>query len=371
MPLTPNPFQPTFTEIASLTGEELVRLLNLLIAEGGRRSKIPPDRIDTTIRINVPDGGADAIINTGRKRSRWLGRGLTAWQFKRRWPGPARLGKEMQKGHAVQDVFRRGGGYALVLGEDLVPTDREKKEEQLRAIAAEAGSRGEVRLFAARQVAPWASEVPAALLELRPALRNFSRADYVLREARHSVNFEPDELREAIIQAIGEALFGDDPVTTHAQIQGQPGVGKTRLALELVRRLGLDQVTLYSADVSSSRELFGWVEMNDYVQAVVIVDECDEAEALALAEWGGRCQGRLRLITVGAAPKSGVGLRSPSQGHVYDLNPLEQQAMERVVRAVSSILSPEHVRWIASKTRGFVKLAVVVAEAIAERRATI
>jgi len=371
MPLTPNPFQPTFTEIASLTGEELVRLLNLLIAEGGRRSKIPPDRIDTTIRINVPDGGADAITNTGRKRSRWLGRGLTAWQFKRRWPGPARLRKEMEEGHTVQDVFRRGGGYTLVVGQDLIPTDREKKEEQIRAIAAEAGCKGEVRLFAASHVAPWVSEVPAALLELRPALRNFSRADYVLRDARHSVNFEPDELREATIQSIGEALFGHDPVTTHARIQGQAGVGKTRLALEIVRRMELDQVTLYSEDVSSSRELFGWAERNDHVQAVVIVDECGETEALALAEWAGRCQGRLRLITVGAAPKGVVGLPSRSQGYTYDLNPLEPQAMERVVRAVSSTLSPEHVRWIASRTRGFVKLAVVVAEAIAERRATI
>ncbi len=139
-------------------------------------------------------------------------------------------------------------------------------------------------------------------------------------------------------------------------------MGKTRLALELVRHLGIDTLTLYAQNVPSKR-LFWQVAADDSMEANVIIDECDHSEAQAFETLAHQCGGRLRLITVG------IGLSTTP--NIYRLSVLGQEAMERIIHAGTPTLPPDQVKWVAEKTQGYVKLAVVVAEAIARGAANI
>jgi hypothetical protein len=358
-----NVFQLTHQEIQALHELDLVRLVNRLLWHEGWRERIPPSEIRISLRINDPDGGVDALTNASERGGRFLETGLRVWQFKKTWRAKGDLEAEVRK-PAVQDAFRVGAGYTLVIGENRPARTLDRWQRELRQIATMAGCTGTVRLLDAEQVARWASAVPSALLELRSQLRGFYRADlFIQREPIHAIPFEVDAARRATVEAIRQSLFGSNPSVSHARIQGAAGVGKTRLALELVRELGLDTLTLYGANVPSSAELFDWVAANEEIEAIVIIDECEDAQAIQLETLTHQCQGRLRLIT--------IGLDSTHRRSPYVLTALERDAMERVVRAAATILTEEQVRWVAEKTQGYVKLGVAVAQGVASSNVSI
>ncbi len=287
-----------------------------------------------------------------------------AWQFKKAWPtatsktgSQTDLELELMK-TGVQEVFTEGGGYTLVLGRGVTARGAHglsAKQKILEQRARAAGCIGPVRLLAADKIASWASSDPAALFSLRPQIQTFTRADLELEYGRHAIAFEPDQPRIDIIENVAEAVLGSNPTTYNYRIQGLAGVGKTRLALEAAKHANLASVTLYSSGVPS-RTLFNWVAVNEQVRVNLIVDECDEDHCQRLVEWASHCNGRLRLITVGPGMTSGE--------FVLVLNPLSIEAMERVVAAAAP-LPDEQIRWVAAKARGYVKLAVLVAQAIA------
>lgn len=355
-----SPFTVTEADVERLDEHDLVRLMNRLLWAEGRNKGIPPDNLYLTQRIHDPDGGVDATTNNEIADSDYIPRGLTVWQFKqtKKYPSEGQLRKELRKSK-VQEGFRQGAGYTLAWGKGMAPTRQGEGKLKLQQLAEEAGCVGPVRLLVADHVAGWASEVPPALFELRPQIARYYRADQFLqREPRHAVPFEADPLRAAIIEAIKGWLLEKEGPTDHRRIQGRPGVGKTRLALEAVRAAGYDSLTLYSPGVPSS-ELFSRVAANPQVEPIVIVDECDEAEAFQLEGLARQCQGRLRLLTVGEGTTRAAG------SDVYVLDPLDVSVLERVIRAEATLLTPEQVRWVAEKTRGYVKLATSVARAVA------
>ncbi len=353
-------FQIQATRVAELPAVQLVEFVNRLIRSEGWRLGVPPDKLKTSLRIYDPDGGIDALTDTGEHEGYYLGRGEVAWQVKASWPGRSELKKELKKA-AVQAAFARGAGYSLVVGDDKPSDTQRTREEILRQLAADSGSVGQARVLHAGQLAEWASSSPGALFELNPQVREYWRADQFLqREPLHGIQFEPDEPRAASIIAIQGALLDDQPSTYHVRILGPAGVGKTRLALEAVTAAGVADLTLYAPNVPVSREFFTWVAANDSVTSIVIIDECDEAQALMLEVLARQCQGRLRLMTVGTGHETGED--------VYVLTPLDHEALRRVVRAAAPNLPDEQVRWIADQTRGFVKLAVAVARAVARRQ---
>ncbi len=160
-----NPFEVTPKRIEDLSEGEFVALVNRLIWDDARRLGLAPNDVRISMRIDDPDQGADAITNGRHRGGRSIENGLGVWQFKKSWRDLGRLRKEVEKGKAVQDIFRQGGGYTLVVGRRMVPNTQLSREAGLRAMVSAAGCSGNVRLFAAEQVAAWASSVPAAAFD--------------------------------------------------------------------------------------------------------------------------------------------------------------------------------------------------------------
>src|SRR6266508_4399986 len=102
----PSAFEITPREIENLSELDLVRLVNLLIRDEGRRLQLPPTNVKTSLRISDPDGGADAITDAGEREGPHLEDGDRVWQFKKRWPEGARRAAELRK-RAVQAAFKQ------------------------------------------------------------------------------------------------------------------------------------------------------------------------------------------------------------------------------------------------------------------------
>src|SRR2546429_455725 len=107
-----SPFRITPSNIAELTEVGLVALLNHLLWDEGRRLNLPPNALKLSLRIQEPDGGADAITDPLGKTAPHLGDGLMVWQFKQtqRWLTEKQLIEELNK-PVVQAAFSNGAGY--------------------------------------------------------------------------------------------------------------------------------------------------------------------------------------------------------------------------------------------------------------------
>jgi hypothetical protein len=357
-------FEVTAKQVADLPHEfAFVELVNRLIWDECQKRHLPAEAARLTLRIHDPDGGADAVVDAADRPGTYIPPGLTVWQFKPKWLTEKKLQTELQK-PAVQDAFKGGAGYVLVNQKGMAASLQVSRQKKLADLAKAAGCSGPVLLYVSDHVAHWASTVPAVILTFHPPfLAQYFRADEFLRlDQRHSTEFSPDDRRVAIIESIRIRVFSDAAVSISSRIQGKPGVGKSRLGLELVRALGIADLTLYGPQVPST-ELIGWIAANPDVHATLVIDECDEVVAAELAALAHQCDGRLRLITIGPGDSAGAD--------VYQVEVLPTETMEQVVRSVSSTLTGDQVRWVAERTEGYVKLAVVVAQAIAAGIASI
>ena len=190
-----SPFELHAGAIEALREDDLVRLVNTLIWDEGRRLGVPATAIRVTLRTKDPDGGIDALTDVGARDSRYLRSGEMVWQFKRSWPDRARLRDRDLAAPGAKEAFERGAGYTLVVGEGMVPRTHLSRLRTLEGLARDEGCRGPVQLLDAEQVARWTSSVPGAHLELVWSLRGYQRADRVLADGRHSTPYEPDQAR--------------------------------------------------------------------------------------------------------------------------------------------------------------------------------
>ncbi|MBF6611613.1 MAG: hypothetical protein IVW55_00610 [Chloroflexi bacterium] len=354
-----NPSEITYRDIENLPDIGVVRLVNLLIKDEGERLRLPANQVRTTLAITDPDGGIDAITDAVEKESSYFPRGSTVWQFKKSWPGtPQQREAELTK-PAVQEMFAQGSNYIMVVGHRTTPHWNRKREEALRDLAREHGCTGEVRIYEANLIAGWASTVPAARFEFHHPTGEFIRADQALRDPVHATEFEMDAGRQTILSAIKEQVFSEARQSSYARIEGEAGIGKSRLALEIVRDLGLESIVLYSQNVPSN-SFFTWVVTDPRIQPVVIVDECDETDAIRLEQWVRLAEGRLTLVSVGPMRPG-----SASGQNIYVLPRLEQAAVEQVIRSSAPTLDDMQVRRVAETTKGYLKMTIAVAGAVA------
>jgi hypothetical protein len=355
-----SPFEITEDEVKRLGEVPFVALCNRLIWVDALRARVPKDKVLISLQTKTKDEGIDADTDAGALSGEFVPPGRAVWQFKTTWKSKKSREKEL-RGAAIQQAFKAGAGYTFLLGEALVSKTHDGRQRTLEKEARAAGCTGPVRLFSASHIAAWASSVPSAVFELRPQIGEWLRADDILTSSKHNVPFEVDDARSAIMTNIKDTLFSDDPTTSFARIPGDAGIGKTRLALEVVKALGYERLTLYAMNPASA-DLFGWVAANEQVHAIVIADEVDDDESAKYEQYAEQSRGRLRLITVGR----GKG----SAPNVYVLPTLSNDAMERVVKSAAPALPPEQVRWVVERVGGYVKLAVAVAQCIARGQVT-
>ena len=157
----------------------------------------------------------------------------------------------------------------------------------------------------------------------------------------------------------------------HLHIQGPPGVGKTRFALELCRQAPWRDTVVYFQQSDDQRlpELIDSVahERAPEVRLMVVADEAQLEHLLPFRNSVERAGGRLRLVTVGSCS-------SPDPQRIPELRiePLDSTMMRGVVNGWYPAMPPEHVDYVTRLADGYVRLARLIARVVdAEREATV
>ena len=352
-----NPLHIENTEIGRLTQEQLPSVMNLLLRSEAANHQLSSEAVELSLRINDPDGGIDALVHAMNASSRWLPPGLSVWQFKAtKSLTKAQIGEEVKK-PGVRAAMEKGATYCLVLGSDTIPSKYDRMKQQLADAISSSYPEAKFRFLAAGQIAEWASNHPVMALEFDHPIGDIVPLNLMpLRQRQHTIPFEPDSARKSIIAGVQER-FGNEDGPIHLRIQGSPGVGKTRLALEIFR--AYDDVILYASEPTVA-PLLTWMIYQPNVRATIVVDECDWPEAMRIFDRAQLAERRVRVLTIGSARNLADGPET------YSLPPMDEDTMRRVVQDAASPLSPEQIRWVARVSHGYVKLATVLAIQVAK-----
>lgn len=362
-------FEVSPAEIVRLDPFAFVDVMNHLLRAEADSLGILPSDVDTTLRTTDPDGGVDAAVTAPDSLvERWIPVGRSVWQFKASDLASSKKLREEFNKPGVQAALERGGGYRLIIGEELTPIKVDNRRKWLSECLKERGLNLEQgKILFAPQIAQWASEhlAIAQLPYFRRPLGDLTRFDEWAKRRIHQVPFCEDTERHKIIATIRDILSGQNKLN-HLRIEGRPGVGKTRLALEAFRSPGLRERVLYASNPDEIPQgLFAWIRANHYVRAILIVDECDADRADRMAHHADECGGRVVVLTIGQGGALAVTTDFPEG--IFPLEILSDQKIEEIVAKVSPSLPDEAIRFVVRMASGYVKLATALGSALVRK----
>ena len=319
-------------------------------------------RIDT--QTNTPDGGVDALL-LDADRTDWLPEGTSAWQFKgRRSFTPSECAEELGRATWAQDILRAGGSYVLAASPQWGGRALENREKALRTKAAELGidvtaDPFRIRVVDANLLARWSSEFPALAVSgffNGPGGQVISFDEWSRSSAHTSVWVDSDE-KVRSITTIRDRLASDR--TTRIRIQGDSGLGKTRLAMSAVDHDNWRPLVAYLPQSENlSADVLPYLLSGERA-VIIVVDEC---EARNHDKIGERIPdgSPVKLITIGEP--SSHSLLVP----VIPPGRLEPKDVETFLRENFADLWEEARRLVAEYCDGNVRFAQIIGTRIRE-----
>lgn len=358
------PFAVSATDIANLDDDQFRRFMRELLRNeaatcGAEFIDNPGDGADEgqDAETRRPEGGSatDTFIPLG----------VAVWQYKaeKKPPSESTFKKEIGKAKPSA-VLKRNGSYCFVAQQ---PSKNEStKRDLLRKVARQKRYRAaQVNFYAQASLAERARRFPAM------ALLGFFRRplDHVHNfewwaETAQDVPFDLQSRKEELDNLVEFIRNARRPA--HVRVIGPAGVGKTRLVLEALSQTGAHAATVYAPNPHGSTftAFYRWATWHrrEIARLVLVVDECDEATAMRLR--GDAFDHELAIVLITINKVEDPDIRSSAGDLRIHLAPMTGPDVTRIIQGAARLDQSVLMR-IADITGGFVKLAIVVAKAIA------
>jgi hypothetical protein len=333
--------------LAKLQPDEAVGLFRMLLWCAVRRRGIPLNSVTVTSRVNVPDGGVDAdvapnaivpkddLLSAGNS-SFQIKTGVSATPWQKSWVRKELLGERKKPartalGEAVRHCLDRGGRFVLVcFGCDPTGAQRRKAVANLRELLKACG-------YADALVDVWGQSSLVGLIQPFPsiALRLSDRHHLPFHTheewARDAEMVKPvhfGQSQQKIVEQMRADLRGAE--FRHLRLIGEPGLGKTRLALEALRTEDLGPTVVYVRHPEDFQRsaLFNIVLRSDDVSAMtLVIDDCAERDRASIWNALRERSDRVRLITLDHGPETSTDERM----HVLQCPPLADAQIKEIL----------------------------------------
>lgn len=360
--------QVSAERIAALRDYELSELFRQLLRAHAHKVGVSADAAYVNSEDKAKDDGCDAWSGPAARPDAWLGAEETCWQLKAGVAGePSKLRGEVKK--LIPRTTLSNGGRLVVVASGST-NGKKGQDDRLAVVLGEAKVLGlpldKVFVFGAERLAEWFNEHPALAWSVSGNPAKFVQLSRWETSQQHQVQWQPAADAQMAIDAIRRDLDFDSGQVKHIHIEGPPGVGKTRFALELSRGAP------WSADVVYVRQA-AEVDVGGIIQAVtnaegarlvVVADEVQKNQLVYLNELVGYAEGRVRLVTIGHSSTP-----DPDAIRSFRISPLEDAQMRRLVQAWHAGMPREYVDFVVRFADGYVRLAQLAANAVAKNPA--
>ena len=248
-------------------------------------------------------------------------------------------------GESIRDCLDACGTYVLVCtGIDLVDSQRRDALNHIKDYLKQCG-------YQQSKVEVWSQNNLISFLDLFPSLAlwvtgrnnaNFQTHNSWTQDTNMRFPFVSGESQKELIANIQNELRRNDD-TAHVRILGEPGIGKTKLALEVTKAEDLSPLVIYCS-ASQFRES---VLMNELLRddnqfsTILVIDECDTDSRSYI--WDKlRYRGpRIKLITI-------YNDYEEQSGGItyYDTPPLGDEQIRNIVIREYQIPADQANRWV-------------------------
>jgi hypothetical protein len=357
------PFDVDPTEIANLKTSFVPFMRQLMLAERVK-VRLTGDALRLAQNENEPDGGIDAAVSN-TATSNWFPAGNSVWQFKRANVNPAALAKELRDAPAVQQALRDGESYRVVIGVGLTEQTIRSRTKALVEAAKDLKidiADEQIKVIDANQICDWIDELPSVatsthLTGSRKAMISIEAWGAARELAETYVSCDSRGTTKTSIELVAAGTQPD------LRIEGEQGVGKTRLALEVLKD-------------NDAAPLVAYVPAGDLVDAdlrafisqpgkdlILVVDNCDSALHKQLAD-GLSADSAVRIITIGEADATTFSSRP-----VAGVGEARDDELSDILNSNTN-LSPEARRVVAENSFGNVRLAIALARELSAKEAS-
>jgi hypothetical protein len=362
----------SFREILQVSQERIARLsdidLNLLVADLLRTHAYSCGADVSKVTVNTEtkaaDEGCDGWSPKPPEADPWFGSAETCWQFKAGHAGqPSRLRNEVTKGVPSKTLSAGGRFFVIASGST---SGASGEQERLAAIRSEAQTANlptsAIDVIGSERLTNWVNQYPsvAAAWANRPS--GLWRLDDWSKLQQHNVPWQASPEIQRILERLGADLDFSSGSLHHLHVQGPPGVGKTRFAMEICKGAAWGRSVIYFGNASDFRltEIIDAAVSEPDVQLMVVADEVPASQLMLLRDSIERGNGRVRLITIGPSDTP-----DPSRIPAHLVAPLDRLQMSAVLRAWHPAMPLEQIDFVTEFADGYIRLAKLAGDAIA------
>jgi len=295
-------FTPTKSEFDRLDQTSGVEFIAKLLWAESRRINISVINISISRNVNVPDGGIDVEVkDKSEPQGELIRNKLSCFQIKTgknfRPQEDHQIKKELfgsnktlekeNLGEGVKRCLDQNGAYILVCPKQLLnPEEIRKAEENNRKNFELCGYHNvHIIIIDQTKLIGVLKRYPSLILELKGITNiNFQTHSSWSNHVQMRKEFILGKTHAIDIEKVRQRLR--DPIkSAHIRILGEPGIGKTKFALETTRSQDLSPLVIYF--VSSKKFLnsgfLNYISLqdNDFT-AILVIDECDLNDSLEI-----------------------------------------------------------------------------------------
>jgi hypothetical protein len=340
--------------------ERFTEFVDALIRADMFIASLPDASIKTNLRTRISDGGVDTELTAPiPSASGGLCQNPTCWQYKARPYANVSVkerGEDPCKPYA-KNLISSGYAYRLCVADDMPPQTKADWETELdqtiRNIEATAPP---PKVVTASDLAAWANRYPTIVARFfRPQLFNLLHLDSwgpnAVAVTRNYVPVAQWAETERLLLAhtdLGKPV--QDPVL---RIQGEAGVGKTRLVYETLSKVpGLRGLVLYSLDENNARAFAHYLINDKEAKAIIVVDDCSLQGSAELRQLFNGHTTRLRAVVIDNRVPKNV-----SQAPELHLQRIPKEVVDQILALNFPYVAADRRRLYVELSGGFVRLA--------------
>ncbi len=296
-------------------GEPFTAFVDDLLRSHCKLGGLTDAQVHTNLRINLPDGGLDTTVDAGlvSDPTGWLPH-PTAWQYKATDFPDVRLA-ELFKGDAVKDHIARGYAFRLAVADSIPPDKRLEWDAALTQKAREILlASPEARVVSADDIAAWASRLPGLVMRhFLPGVDQVARSLEAWRAS--AIASTPqyvgvDAWKPVMANLAQHANLSRAANAAVLPVQGDAGVGKTRMVCEVVSELAeARSLVVYCVGETDALRIASELANDADALAILIADECPVEGRFKLEAILAGHRGRIRVIAIDVTTERRAGVQ--------------------------------------------------------------
>ena len=339
-------------------GEPFTQFVDALLRSQCSIAGLADAVLHTNQRVNRQDGGVDTSIDVplSEDRTGWL-ESKTVWQYKATDLVRVVLA-DLFAGEMLKNLITRGYAFRLAVADSITPEQRGKWDAELTRKAREISAESpQARIVSADDIAAWASRLPGLVMTyFQTALRQVANSLHSWRPNAEAETrqFVPVDVWAAVIQVLTQHVdLSQQAQSAVAPVQGDAGVGKTRMVYEVVSKLPEAQsVVLYCVGDDNAMGVANEIANDGEAYAVLVADECSLEARSRLERLLAGHRHRVRVIAIDATIE-----RLPNAQPRLVVLKMKGETLDRILDVNFPHVPQDRRRAYAQLAEGFPRLA--------------